>query len=89
MLTRARFSPDGRFVAFSLVGEGRPAHGDVYVMTADGRNEMVVAGHPAEDQLLDWTPDGTSLLFRSDRSGTWDIWTVRIAGGSPRASRNS
>jgi Tol biopolymer transport system component len=81
MLTRARFSPDGRFIAFSLVGEGRPAHGDVYVMTADGRNEVVIAGHPAEDQLLDWTPDGSRLLFRSDRLGTWDIWTMRVAGG--------
>jgi Tol biopolymer transport system component len=63
------------------VGEGRPAHGDVRLMTADGRNEVVVAGHPAEDELLDWAPDGTRLLFRSDRSGTWDIWTVRITGG--------
>jgi Tol biopolymer transport system component len=84
MLTRARFSPDGRYVAFSLVGEGHPAHGDVSVMTADGRNEVGVAGHPAEDQLLDWTPDGTRLLFRSDRSGTWDVWSVRIAGGKPQ-----
>lgn len=84
MLTCARFSPDGRYVAFSLVDEGHPAHGDIYLMTADGRNEVVVAGHPAEDQLLDWTPDGRSLLFLSDRSGTWDIWTVRIDGGKPQ-----
>jgi Tol biopolymer transport system component len=84
MLTRARFSPDGRYVAFSLVGEGRPAHGDVYLMTADGRSEAVVAGHPAEDELLEWTPDGSGLLFRSDRSGTWDIWSVRVAGGKPQ-----
>jgi len=50
-------------------------------MTADGRNEVVVAGHPAEDRLLGWTPDGRSLVFLSDRSGTWDIWTVRIIDG--------
>lgn len=49
-------------------------------MTADGRNETVVAGHPAEDRLLHWTPDGRGLIFLSDRSGTWDIWTVGIAG---------
>jgi Tol biopolymer transport system component len=84
MLTRARFSPDGQYVAFSLICEGHPAHSDIYLMTADGPNEVVVAGHPAEDQLLDWTPDGRSLIFSSDRSGTWDIWTVRIAGGKPQ-----
>jgi len=81
MLKRASFSPDGRFVAFSLVREGSPPHGDVFLMTADGRNEVVVAGHPAEDELLAWTPDGRSLVFLSDRSGTWDIWTVHITGG--------
>jgi len=80
-LQRASFSPDGRFVAFSSVREGSPPHGDVFLMTADGRNEVVVAGHPAEDRLLGWTPDGTSLVFLSDRSGTWDIWSVHITGG--------
>jgi Tol biopolymer transport system component len=53
----------------------------VFVIAADGRNEVVVAGHPAEDQLLGWAPDGTSLVFLSDRSGTWDLWAVRIAEG--------
>ena len=81
MLKSASFSPEGRFVAFSFVREGSPPHGDVFLMTADGRNEVVVAGHPAEDRLLGWTPDGRSLLFLSDRSGTWDIWSVHITGG--------
>jgi Tol biopolymer transport system component len=81
MLKMARFSPDGRFVAYSVEREGSPPHGDLFLMTADGRNEVVVAGHPAEDHLLGWTPDGTSLVFLSDRSGTWDIWTVHITGG--------
>lgn len=81
MLESAGFSPDGRSVAFSFVREGNPPHGDVFLMTADGRNEVVVAGHPAEDRLLGWTPDGRSLVFLSNRSGTWDIWTVLIIGG--------
>jgi Tol biopolymer transport system component len=79
-MARASFSPDGRSVAFSFVGEGSPPHGDVFMMTADGQNEIVVAGHPAEDQLLGWTPDGRNLVFLSDRAGTWDIWTVHITG---------
>jgi Tol biopolymer transport system component len=81
LFERASFSPDGRFVAFSFVREGSPPQGDVFLMTADGRNEVVVAGHPAEDELLGWTPDGRSLVFLSDRSGTWDIWSVHITGG--------
>jgi len=71
---RASFSPDGRFVAFT-------SQEDVFLMIADGRDEVVVAGHPAKDRLLGWTPDGRSLVFLSDRSGTWDIWTVHITGG--------
>jgi Tol biopolymer transport system component len=78
---RASFSPDGQYVAFSYVREGSPPHGEVFLMTADGKNEVVIAGHPAEDRLLRWTPDGKSLVFFSDRSGTWDIWTVHITEG--------
>jgi len=78
---RASFSPDGRFVAFSFMREGSPPHGDLFLMTADGLNEVVVAGHPAKDRLLGWTPDGRSLVFSSDRSGTWDMWSVHITGG--------
>jgi Tol biopolymer transport system component len=81
MFDKASFSPDGRFVAFSFVRDGNPPHGDVFLMNADGQNEIVVAGHPAEDRFLGWTPDGKSLIFLSDRSGTWDIWNVHIAGG--------
>jgi Tol biopolymer transport system component len=81
MFERAGFSPDGRFVAFSFIRDGNPPHGDLFLLTLDDRNEIVVAGHPAEDNFLGWTPDGKNLLFLSDRSGTWDIWTVRITGG--------
>jgi len=81
MWIQGSFSPDGRSVAFSFAREGSPPHRDIFLMSADGRNEVVIAGHPAEDQLLQWTPDGKSLLFFSDRSGTWDIWAVPIAGG--------
>ena len=77
---RAAFSPDGRYVALSYPGDAAP-RGELLLMTANGRNQTVVAGHPAEDQMLGWTPDGRSLVFLSDRSGTWDIWSVRVSEG--------
>jgi len=81
MFENAKFSPDGQFIAFSFVRDGNPPHGDIFLISSDGQNEIVVAGHPAEDRLLGWTANGKNLLFLSDRSGTWDIWTVSITKG--------
>ena len=78
---RASFSPNGRFIAFSFMCEGSPPVSEVFLMTADGRNEVVVAVHPTKNRLLGWTPDGRSLVFSSGRSGTWDMWSVRITDG--------
>lgn len=86
MCSDARFSPDGRYVAFDLVREGSPAHSDVFLMAADGHDEVSVAQHPAEDRLVGWSPDGSRLVFRSDRSGTWDLWSVAIKEGNPQGS---
>jgi len=83
-LEKTAFSPDGRFIAFNLMREGRPAQGEIFLMTVDGRNEVPVAGHPADDLLVDWTPNGQGLVFLSDRSGTWDVWSVAVAGGKPQ-----
>jgi len=82
MIDKACFSPDGKLIAFSFIQDDNPPNGEVFLITAEGRYEITIARHPAEDQLIDWTPDGKNLLFRSDRSGTWDIWTVRIKSGN-------
>ena len=78
---RARFSPDGGFIAFSSVSEESKPQGELHLMTVDGKNDIVVAGHLAEDRLLGWSTDGRNLIFLSDRSGTWDIWCVKINDG--------
>ena len=80
-LLSASFSPDGLFIAFSVVRDINSPDVDLFLMTTDGRNEIVIAAHPAEDQFIDWTPDGKNLLFFSDRSGTWDIWVVPVNNG--------
>jgi Tol biopolymer transport system component len=77
----ARFSPDGKFIAMNKMLGGSTPNSDILLITADGQNEFVIAEHFAEDQLIGWTPDGLSLIFFSDRTGTWDIWMAHIANG--------
>lgn len=78
---KAYFSPNGKFIAFCSVSEGSRDHGEVHLMTIDGKNDVVIAEHSAENRLLGWSPDGKRLIFLSDRSGTWDIWSVKISEG--------
>ena len=30
-----------------------------------------------------WTPDGRSLVFASNRTGSYSLWRVRVSGGTP------
>jgi Tol biopolymer transport system component len=74
------FSPDGRFLVYSLVpADSQP--GGVFVIAVDGSGESKVA----DGRSPAWTPDGRSVVFVSDRSGTSDLWSVGIAEGKPSA----
>jgi Tol biopolymer transport system component len=77
----ARISPDGRYVAFSL-SDDREGSADVHVMGMDGDGERILK-NPANDELLDWTPDGDHLLILSERGGTPAIYLQPITEGRP------
>ncbi len=48
--------------------------GDTYIrLTSQGNNE-----EPA------WSPDGLHIAFQSDRTGTWEIWTMDWNGANQR-----
>jgi len=80
------FSPDGRTLAFirfrapstadlftlELMPEGAPA-GEPRRLTFDDR---YIAG-------LDWSPDGRSLVFSSNRDGARHLWRIPRTGGAP------
>ncbi|MFZ2053366.1 MAG: tetratricopeptide repeat protein [Candidatus Aminicenantales bacterium] len=79
------FSPDGKFIAYDLSLEDTPyVKRDIFLLSADGSREIRLMEHPAVDTVVDWTPDGSGLLFMSDRTGTQDVWFIRIAGGQPQ-----
>ena len=77
---RAQYSPDGRFIAYDSTKGG---DSKIYLISTDGAQEQVlVDSSGADDQPL-WTRDGRFLLFRSDRSGQWDLYALRIQEGEP------
>ena len=80
----AKFSPDGRWIAFTSDYDGNL---DVYVMPADGGEPRRLTYHPSADLVLGWTPDSTRVLFRSTRTSFSTrfakLFTVGLEGGMP------
>jgi len=59
-----KFSPDGRWIAFTGDYDGNT---DVYVMSTDGGDIRRVTYHPGADTVIDWHPQSGRILFRSSR----------------------
>jgi len=76
---RMRISPDGSQIALSSSPGRLPS--DIYLLDAGGALVSVVAD-PANDTLVGWTPDGSSILFSSARDGSKGLWTQRIEQGA-------
>jgi len=71
-------SPDGRTLAFDLLG-------DLWtVPIAGGDATCVSAGLPWEHQPR-WSPDGKRLLFTSDRGGGDNLWAMDADGANRTA----
>jgi tricorn protease len=60
-----RFSPDGRWIAFSSNREGNY---DVFVIPAAGGKAKQLTFHSADDNVVGWTPDGKNVIFTSSRN---------------------
>ena len=78
----ARFSPDGRTLAFSAEYDGGS---DVYVMDVTGGSPRRLTYDPAGPIVQGWTPDGKNILYRSRRNSfvRRRIWSVPATGGMP------
>lgn len=74
-------SPDGRFVAYDYAAAGGAQQHDIFVYSVDNGTEATVVRDPSQDLLLGWTPDGSGLLFSSDRTGNMSLWMLPISGG--------
>jgi Tol biopolymer transport system component len=82
---RAACSPDGKYIVYELPQQKDSAPYDLSMLSIDGKQEVPLVKHPANDRLLGWIPGTDFILFTSDRTGTQDAWALRVANGQPQA----
>jgi tricorn protease len=79
-----KFSADGQKVAYAASVDDNQ---DIYVASLSGGDIRRVTYHPARDDMVDWHPDGKSLLFKSTMQSPRAIYNrlfkVDAAGGLP------
>ena len=81
--TRPKFSPDGKWIAFTATIDGND---DIYVIPSEGGAARRITYHPEADSVLGWSADGTKILFASGRSHYAlrpNLFTIDKDGGHP------
>lgn len=69
--TEIAVSPNGKEVAFVV-------HGDVYVTSVDYRTTKQVTDTPWQERGVNFSPDGRSIVYASERNGLWQIYQSTI-----------
>ncbi len=73
------WSPDGKRLAVTLTKDGGS---QIYLINADGSGSPTRLTHTsAIDTEANFSPDGQSLLFTSDRGGSPQIYRLAVGGG--------
>jgi Tol biopolymer transport system component len=74
------FSPDGRHLAFD-VSRADTRAADIFVFATDSRTKLPAVTERSDDRLMGWSPDGTRLIYQSDRRGPPSLWSLRVDKG--------
>src|SRR5215216_908773 len=64
--------------------------GEIYVMNADGTGQTNISNNPAFDYGPSWSPDGTKIIFASDRDAITnrDLYVMNADGSNPTRLTN-
>jgi Tol biopolymer transport system component len=69
-------SPDGAWLA---LGASSPAE-DLLLVRPGGGDLRQLTNDLARDRIPYWSPDGSRILFASNRGGKYEAWTIRPDG---------
>lgn len=53
----------------------------LYGLETAGDGAVRVTFSPYNERYPDWSPDGSKLVYQSDRNGNWDIFTIDLTTG--------
>lgn len=73
------WSPNGEYIAFCWKPERAPRF-DIFVMDITTREIVQLTSNSGNNESPSWSPDGRYLAFQSDRTGRFEIYTMRIDG---------
>jgi dipeptidyl aminopeptidase/acylaminoacyl peptidase len=78
-------SPDGTLVAFERRHRDDLNRVDLMAIPVDGSEARLLCGQAGEKNSGPvWSPDGGTIVFRSERSGWGDLWLVKPDGSGLR-----
>jgi dipeptidyl aminopeptidase/acylaminoacyl peptidase len=83
-ISDSQVSPDGKWIAFTVretdlaANRGRT---DIWLVGTDGKGLHRLTSHPASDFNGRWTPCSQWIFFLSTRSGSSQIWRIKVDGG--------
>ncbi len=80
------FSDDGRYLVYDFPSDKDSGRYDISLLAIDGSREVPLVRHPANDRLLGWVPGTRSLIFRSDRSDTHDLYVLHVSDDGPQGA---
>ena len=78
--SHARFSPDGKLVAYSSSKGGT---GAIWLKQVASGEPFITRSDPGTATSPVWSPDGQQIAFISKRDTQTGIWTMAAFGGSP------
>ena len=80
------WSPDGQWIVYRNSTHGTNNDDEIYLARADGTEKRNLTQNPANDWGPEWSPDGTTIIFNSDREhdGALHAYIVTIDGSNFR-----
>ncbi|HEX2694750.1 MAG TPA: S9 family peptidase, partial [Acidobacteriota bacterium] len=83
-ISDSRVSPDGKWIVFNVREtdlEANRGRTDIWIVGADGAGLRRLTAHPSADWNARWSPCGKCIFFLSTRSGSSQVWQIKIDGG--------